>query len=620
MGQADEELTIAEVQGKDVTVAPLATDHLPPAEKLTVHVVNLTRNVVIESQNTTEVMRRGHLMFMHSGAVDVRYAAMLGLGRTDKSRPISDPEIDAEGHLVAGTGLNPRARYAFHLHRTGTDLDDAATLVRGCALVDSAGWGYVNHSSHADFEDNVAYNVFGSGFVTEAGDEVGSFRHNIAIRSKGSGEDEVGRTKIQDFGHEGDGFWFQGGGVTVEDNVATGQHTSGFIFFTSGLIEKGLGTARFAVANLWHPEWAKTIDHVNHKDPDHINDPASVPVIAVPIKSFKRNTAYGCGIGFKSRFLSPQAQRSAFEDGLVWNCDMGVHVRYTTNFDLRNLRLIADPRAKGSFAAVRGTLEGEQDIRYENLDVEGWDTGIAIPEAGHHVVDGGYYNNARSILIPTPMQRGRRVEIVGDMKFGNFDPQRLGQRTQYDIELEARFAPLLDTGGGYRDPNVIFASDVSMVHLTGRPAKQLYYPEQAADRVVFSRQAAPGDVKKMGRAEGGVPELLIEKNNRELWQKYGLAVAGALAPADAAPAPRVHGLLGSPAQYGEDLRLNLVRTNQIGACQPVCIGAAKQSVAIPQVDLRQGWNLVTQSINQRPRSFLVYAGESKEPGQKKGKY
>ncbi len=47
------------MQGKDVTVAPLANDHLPPAEKLTVHVANLTRNVVIESQNTSEVMRRG---------------------------------------------------------------------------------------------------------------------------------------------------------------------------------------------------------------------------------------------------------------------------------------------------------------------------------------------------------------------------------------------------------------------------------------------------------------------------------------------------------------------------------------------------------------------------------
>ncbi len=288
------------------------------------------------------------------------------------------------------------------------------------------------------------------------------------MRSKGSGEDEVERRKIQDFGHEGDGFWFQGGGIKVEDNIATGQRSSGFIFFTIGLIQNGLGTARFAVANLWQAEWAKTISHVDHKDPDHIDDPDSVPVIAVPIQSFKRNTAYACGIGFTSRFLQPQAARSAYEDGLVWNCDMGVHVRYTSNFDLRRLRLVADPKSKGGYAAVRGTLEGEQDIRYENLRVEGWETGIAVPEAGHHVIDGGYYNNARSIVVPTPMQRGRRVEIVGDIKFGDFDPRRLGKNPQYDVELETRFAPLLDTGGGYRDPNVIFASDITLLGLEWR--------------------------------------------------------------------------------------------------------------------------------------------------------
>jgi hypothetical protein len=320
--------------------------------------------------------------------------------------------------------------------------------------------------------------------------------------------------------------------------------------------------------------------------------------------------------------MQPQVIRSVYEDGLVWNCDMGVHVLYTSNLDLRRLRLIADPQAKGNFAAIRGTLEGEQDIRYENLRVEGWDVGIAIPEAGHHVVDGGYYNNARSIVIPTPMQRGRRVEIVGDIKFGTLDPKRLGARPQYDINLEARFAPLLDTGGGYRDPNVIFASDITMLALNSGPARQLYYPQQAAERVVFSRQTAPGDVKKMGRAEGGVPELLIDKTNREIWEKYGLAIGGALAPADAVAAPRVNGLLGTPSRYADDLRLDAVRTKQAAGYQPVCIGAQKKTITIAPVDLHQGWNLITQLVDQQPRSFLLYAGEggAKSSAGKKGKY
>src|SRR6185436_16198641 len=100
---------------------------------------------------------------------------------------------------------------------------DAPVRVRGCVATHSPGWGFVNHSSNVDIDDNVTFNVAGSGFVTEAGDEVGSFRHNLAVRSKGSGDDEDSRRKLQDFGHEGDGFWFQGGGVIVEDNIATGQ-------------------------------------------------------------------------------------------------------------------------------------------------------------------------------------------------------------------------------------------------------------------------------------------------------------------------------------------------------------------------------------------------------------
>src|SRR5207248_6298728 len=104
---------------------------------------------------------------------------------------------------------------------------DDAVAVRGCVVVNSPGWGFVNHSSNIDMEDNVAFNVAGAAFVTEAGDEIGSFRRNLAVRSVGSGADTVARVKLQDFGHEGDGFWLQGGGVAVEQNVAVGQAGAG---------------------------------------------------------------------------------------------------------------------------------------------------------------------------------------------------------------------------------------------------------------------------------------------------------------------------------------------------------------------------------------------------------
>ena len=362
----DEELVINTVDLGDVRIAPVAHDHSPTKPELPTYAANLTRNVIFDSENTKDIERMGHVMLMHSPKVSIANAAFRHLGRTNKLKPIDDPKLDENHKLVADTGTNARGRYAVHLHRTGTNPGDAPVCVSGCVVTDGPGWGFVNHSSNVDFVDNVAFNVAGSAFVTEAGDEIGSFRNNLAVRSVGSGEDEDQRRKLQDFGHEGDGFWFQGGGVIVNDNIATGQASSGFIFFTLGLEQEGLGRMRFAVANLWDKSWSAKIAHVDHKDPDLINDPNSVPVIAVPIRSFKRNTAYACGKGFTSRFLQPQPARSAFEDGLVWNCSLGVHVRYTSNFDLRNLHLVGNAKDKMGNEAIHGTNEGEQHIRYQN--------------------------------------------------------------------------------------------------------------------------------------------------------------------------------------------------------------------------------------------------------------
>src|SRR5262249_14835894 len=131
------------------------------------------------------------------------------------------PVVDAAGNPVvvngvtqlqiARTGLNPRGRYAVHFHRTG---DTQASSISDSAVLASPGWGYVNHSSDVDMSDNVAFNVVGASFVTEAGDEVGSFNHNLAMHGQGSGQGIDSRQQFQDFGHQGDGFWLQGGNVS----------------------------------------------------------------------------------------------------------------------------------------------------------------------------------------------------------------------------------------------------------------------------------------------------------------------------------------------------------------------------------------------------------------------
>ena len=103
--------------------------------------------------------------------------------------------------------------------------------MHGSVVEDNGGWGFVNHSSYVNFTNNVSYNVTGAAFVTEVGDEIGTFRENVAINTKASGDHVESRLSAQDRGHTGDGFWFQGAGVTVVDNVAINAEGHGFMFF-----------------------------------------------------------------------------------------------------------------------------------------------------------------------------------------------------------------------------------------------------------------------------------------------------------------------------------------------------------------------------------------------------
>jgi hypothetical protein len=122
----------------------------------------------------------------------------------------------------------------------------------------------------------------------------------------------------------------------------------------------------------------------------------------------------------------------------------------------------------------------------------------------------------------------------------------------------------------------------------------------------------------MVSATGNVPEELIGKTNQELWEQYGLAIGGAVAPADAVTAPRIHGLIGRPATYPrQDLHINY-RSKPAPGYRLTCTGRDKQVVARSEpVDLRPGWNLISLPLEGVRRSFLVFAGDTPAASKKK---
>jgi hypothetical protein len=166
----NESRQILSISGNTVVLdRPLSYSHIAISSDFRVHIANVTRNAVIESEGTA-IDRRGHVMFMHNRDVNIGFAGFYRLGRTDKSKPINDAVVQSDWTLKPGTGTNVRARYAVHFHRNGVTDNSAPSLVVGSAVVDSPGWGFVNHSSDVNMIGNIAFDVHGAAFTTEVGD------------------------------------------------------------------------------------------------------------------------------------------------------------------------------------------------------------------------------------------------------------------------------------------------------------------------------------------------------------------------------------------------------------------------------------------------------------------
>jgi hypothetical protein len=605
----DEEFELIALDGNVVTLdKPLAHSHRTPDERFRVYLANVSRNAVFESENVSESARRGHIMFMHSDDVRVENAGFYGLGRTDKRTPIDDVEFLEDGTVEPRTGANPRGRYAVHFHRTGLERANSPAIIRGSAVVDSPGWGIVNHSSYLVAEDNVSFDVVGAHFATEAGDEIGAFRRNLAIRSEGSGDHVEKRRSVQDFGHEGSGFWFQGAGVEVEGNIAVNQKHAGFIYFTEGLEEGALGTAKFKSVNLDDTSIAGGKD--------------TIAVGKVPIKLFKGNESFGNNIGFETWFHLRDAGhdgRSVVEDFLVWgNRSRGLHTPYTHNITFRNVTAYRLPKHPGDTAFIGNDVT--KSVRYENVTVEGWSTGIAMPRNGNNVIEGGVFNNIINIDIRTAGDVTRTIDLNGDIDFRPLPPEVLKDKVNWNVYLRADFNPK------HNDLTRLFNPDIVRLGLVSLNGKQIYYKEQDADFIPFPKkeftvQGAKAKTPKITYDKDGkpiapeaapyVPREMYNKTNAQLFSQYGLTIGAAIAPKNAVDVPGINGVVGDAVTYQPKLTLSSDKyTNQLKAytLQYKAADGTRVKEERPSV-LRQGWNLLTRVIDGTKRTLLVYGDQ-----------
>ncbi|WP_299551733.1 G8 domain-containing protein [Seonamhaeicola sp.] len=415
--RSDEKVSINSIAGSTVTLsAALTKNHQPPSQltgMVDVHVSNNTRNVVISSENPSVAALsgtngfgkpRGHMMFMHNPNVILKYIETENTGRTDKAIDLDDWSVPLEGEegqpdprwsttvpYPAGPGMNPRGRYSIHFHRT-LDTNTNKALVEGCVVNNDPGWAYTNHSSNVDFIENVSYEVVGSAYCTEAGDEVGNFLRNIAIRTYNPAEPlnlgrpaggglgvEAGRTngltdgreQISDFAHQGDGFWVHGTGVTIEGNVVSGCSGHAYIYWTEGLWESLRG----------RPQMQDNIDL--YVDPVQFKDlNAEVKARAAQYsnwifdvwyilpKPFKDNIGYTSAQGFRGDYIMTEFHEVGETTSIEFNM-MPPNYRNTMNLVIENTLLWSIRRTGMQF-------ENCAQITLKNNKVYGYGASTAL--------------------------------------------------------------------------------------------------------------------------------------------------------------------------------------------------------------------------------------------------
>ncbi len=600
---SDETITIKSINGAQVTLET-ATQfvHTPQAApngiELDVAVANLTRNVVLQSANTsTDPQRNGATMFMHTmEEVQVSYASFLNLGRTDKSLPLNNPVLDANGKLIAGTGTNPVGRYAIHFHRNYNFDPDCQASVIGNVVQGGPGWGYDNHSSNVNFTDNVATGVYGAGFATEAGNEQGRFSHNLVVNSqidkahKNPGAEQASNGGTSNFGYAGQGFWFQGTeGISIRDNYVAEVNDAAYVFYARPLIQ-GIFPSDVWNANLVEQRYAAQGDYTSTD--------------RLPFRDFVGNTAAVAAKGFESPWLmnggngNLASDQNNIDDFTAWGIkNFGIGLDYGSNLHVHRTVLLASsdahagayPKPLQNFGSwgVMGFDAYSHGITLSDSSIIGFGGGFYVPRLGtdNGLHGSNYFDNQTvNIELGTYPQVGHFITIDGSLTFG--------PTAKYDWYME----PAADgNAGGYVQGMMKLNPQNSMyLNTVQNPDSEIFLPQQRYDYNPFTTD------NFTALQLSSVAPSLAAMTNGQMMAAFGRAYAGASAPQDAVALARSNGLLVGKAQPQKPSWVAPAETNSFWRAatnNPVFTPKVPGLTFSPVTLKEEGWQFVPETVN-----------------------
>jgi hypothetical protein len=531
--------------GKTVTLTgPLAHDH-PGARdpdgtlKFVPHVGNMTRNVVVRSANARGV--RGHTIFAGRADLDLRHAQFAALGRTtvDDEDPTKWDQ-DADGNwYVSHVGTNEPWRHPLTLFRligpegraAGTPQYRVEDCVVSCPLRPMKfKWGMtVFDSHHGLIKGNVLYNWAGSSVAFTGGNETENvIEGNFVVLVDGDGR------RNRD-GRDGFGIWTRGPNNRVRDNVVcTVRAWQGFLSWG------------FAVNNDTIASWAHRVPAYKGADPQVEGQYRELWMVEVPLLEFARNEAYGGNNAFGLWWLGIYGWEpvlhypgSVIKDCKSWNNTLlGFYLYENNGLTIDGFVGRGDWSQPGG---QRGGGTGQDDykqrgLRIVNCDIRGYDTGIEAPyhSDGETLIENCTFQNAADVSVGTPFTIYGGTPCL---------PKSTVLRNCRHLPWAERYADLYLFNQGYGSENAVVANDVFVYAHNGNAADnfRVWFDGQKADAIVpMSEHNESGTLSLVGAPEPGL-------TNAQCWARYGLAVWGSVAPANATTRPGVHGLVGPVA-------------------------------------------------------------------------
>lgn len=482
-------------------------DNLIPVLYDLPEVANTERRVTISSPENA--VTRGHMMFVGSGDVTIRNAAILNMTRTTNRRPRDETVFTEEGHVALkrnGKGelvldedgnvipllaTNQKSRYAVHFHHCygppNLPTDVPQWEVTGC-YIDAgdftkhlARWGVAIHGSHyGDFSNNVVLRFHGANIVTEDGTESENrIQHNLSFSSNGAGGTE------NKGGGAGTGIWLRGPDNYVDYNRIGTNRKNGIDIFQQNYpkLPQGYWKPAFKGGNPHNPD-----ERVPAKPRD-------------PLKSFRGNKIWGNLRAINGWVVSPGEIRDLrvynpqrdkgigffgygtgrrLSDGTILGITLVDpvllgHVRQTSALE----KPLRKPHYFFPQAAI-GDIRNSLGFTVINPIVHGW--GIAIGTPGQnkttYTVRGGDIRCQIGIRYNDVVRRdnGSKPLVIDGTRFGDM-PFHTGWYVTYEWVEPTKFKN-----------GVVYYAEFGPVHLlnwqgTGKDY-QLYMDEQAADYVI----------------------------------------------------------------------------------------------------------------------------------------